>query len=220
MVSPEASAERGGRRRGRPRRRGSELSGRDAILAAAEEEFSEVGFEAASIRSIARRAGVDPALVHHYFSDKSELVVGVLKLPVNPAHLLSEALSGPLEGMGERAVRAFLSAWDDPLIRRRALVVLRSALGAGAISGVVRSFFFSELVDRIAKTLGGGEEAKLRAGLAASRMIGLVVARYGLRIPAVSQMSREDAVAVTAPAIQEALTGPLPPLDGLSADRA
>ncbi|MCW3035952.1 MAG: transcriptional regulator, TetR family, partial [Actinobacteria bacterium] len=53
---------------------------RAAILAAARAAFVEEGYERPSLRGIARRAGVDPALIHHYFKGKADLFTEALKL--------------------------------------------------------------------------------------------------------------------------------------------
>lgn len=86
------------RRRGRPMGGGG--GGRERILAAAEHEFGAHGYDGATIRSIALRAQVDTALVHHYFGKKSDLFAAVVDIPVNPAQLLAAAFDGELEDAG------------------------------------------------------------------------------------------------------------------------
>jgi AcrR family transcriptional regulator len=49
-----------------------------AVVAAAREEFEAVGYEAANIRAIARRAGVSAGTVIHYHADKRELLHAAL----------------------------------------------------------------------------------------------------------------------------------------------
>ena len=78
----EAVPGRTSRRTGR--RPGSEDT-RGRVLAAAREAFGERGFEGASVRDIAARAGVDPALVHHYFGTKQQLFVAAIRLPARGA---------------------------------------------------------------------------------------------------------------------------------------
>ena len=68
-------ARRTGRRPGNP-------DTREAILTAAREAFAERGYDAASIRAIATRAGVDPALVHHYFGAKEQLFLAAMRIPL------------------------------------------------------------------------------------------------------------------------------------------
>ena len=70
------------RRRGRPP---GERNTRDRVLAAARRVFTEKGYDAASLRQIARDAGVDAGMVRHYFADKAGLFRAAMELPIDPA---------------------------------------------------------------------------------------------------------------------------------------
>jgi len=86
----------GARRPGRPRRsgrRGGDSGTREAILAAARARFGELGYDHATIRKIAAAAGVDAALVHHFYGTKEELFAAAMRLPVNPGQVLAAALA-------------------------------------------------------------------------------------------------------------------------------
>ncbi len=98
---------RSGRRKGKP-------DTRAAIVAAAKEVFGAVGYDAASLRAVARHADVDPALIYHYFEGKAELFMAALQLPVDPRHV-AETLPENLP-VGERIVVGFLRMWelDEP----------------------------------------------------------------------------------------------------------
>src|SRR4051794_865490 len=87
---------------------------REAILAAARTAFAERGYDGASIRQIAGGAGVDPALVHHYFGAKDQLFLAVMEAPFNPAEVLPKIFEPGLDGVGERLVRTFVGVWDSP----------------------------------------------------------------------------------------------------------
>src|SRR5690606_9737899 len=87
---------------------------RTAILAAARRAFAEKGFDNATIRGIAREAGVDPALVHHYFGTKAELFATAMRLPVDPREVAATVLAGPREEVGERLVRCVLGLIAEP----------------------------------------------------------------------------------------------------------
>lgn len=108
----------------RGRRRGSPDT-RAAILAAARARFAESGFAGTSIRRVAGDAGVDPALVHHYFGSKDDLFVAALELPVDPRAVLAEQVVGPVAGAGERLLRALIGVWDDPAVRPALLAMVR-----------------------------------------------------------------------------------------------
>jgi AcrR family transcriptional regulator len=79
---PGAGRKRTGRRPGPTRTRG-------AILDAARAGFAARGYDAVSVRSVAREAGVDPALVHRFFGSKEQLFVAALELPVAPGAFLA-----------------------------------------------------------------------------------------------------------------------------------
>src|SRR5918912_3100625 len=100
---------RGGRPRGR-RRAGEDT--RAALLDAARVEFTERGFDGATVRAIAQRAAVDPAMVNHWFGGKDGLFVAVMEIPVNPDEIIPRILHGDPEQVAERILRIFLSVWD------------------------------------------------------------------------------------------------------------
>lgn len=200
------------RRRGRPR--GADSGDTKArIVAAAAAEFAEHGYEATSIRAVARRAGVDPALVHHYFDDKAALVSAVVEVPLRPDHILRDALGGPVDELGERLLRGVLAAWEAPAVRSAATVGLRSAMGKGPVARMIREFLRREVMLRIATELGGVADAELRAELAASQLVGVVMLRYVIGFEPIASLPVDDVVARVAPAVQWHLAGTGPILD-------
>ncbi|MGW1435424.1 TetR/AcrR family transcriptional regulator [Streptomyces griseus] len=202
-ASPDAPAPR---RRGRPSRRAAS-EGPDArtrILAAARTEFAERGYDKTSIRGIARAAGVDAALVHHYFGTKDEVFAAAVEVTFEPALVVHTVLGGPPEGLGERLARFFLSVWEDPATRSPLLAILRSALTHEAAAKVLREFVLRRLLERIAAELDV-PDATFRAELAASHMIGIATLRYMIRAEPLASADPEDIVAMVAPALQRYL---------------
>lgn len=200
------------RRRGRPR--GANRDDTKArILAAAAAEFGEHGYEGASIRSIARRAEVDPSLVHHYFDDKAALVAEVVAVPLRPDRIVQGAIEGPIDELGERLLRGVLAAWDAPAVRPAATVALRSALGQGPVARMLREFLRREIMHRVAARIGDADDAELRAELAASQIVGVIMVRYVLAFEPVASLSDDQIVARVAPAVQWHLTSGGPVLD-------
>jgi AcrR family transcriptional regulator len=194
---------RTGRRPGNP-------DTREAILAAAREAFADRGFDGASIRAIAATAGVDPALVHHYFGAKEQLFLESMRVPVDPGAALTEALRDGIEGVGERLVRTLLSVWDSPMGGGVAAVI-RSAMSNEAFARMFREFVTHVILRRIAKGLDlDPAEAGLRTGLVASQMAGLIMTRYILRIEPLASLPPETLVPLVAPTIERYLTAPLP----------
>src|SRR5215210_7831557 len=118
MNSTSGESTRTGRAtRRRPGRRGGDSGTRAAILDAARRLFAERGFDGTSIRAVAARAGVDPALVHHFHGSKASLFAASLDLPLDPTAVISRIVREDPEGAGERLARFFLSVWDDPVAR-------------------------------------------------------------------------------------------------------
>ena len=199
------------RRRGRPRT-GEAGDRRAAILRAAAAEFAETGYEGATMRAIAARAGVDSALLHHYFGTKADLFAEAVSFPMRPDREVPRLLEGPREHAGERVVRYVLTAWEDPHVRRRGIAVLRTAIGGRAGSAVLTGFLARELLARVATAIGG-DQAPLRASLVASQIVGVLVARYAVRIEPLASADVDELVAWLAPTVQRYLTGdaPAPP---------
>ncbi|MFI1933228.1 TetR family transcriptional regulator [Streptomyces sp. NPDC020330] len=194
------------RRRGRPSREAAS-GGPDArtrILEAARTEFAERGYDRTSIRGIAKSAGVDAALVHHYFGTKDEVFAAAVEVTFEPALVVHTVLAGPPEGLGERLARFFLSVWEDPATRSPLLAILRSALTHEAAAKVLGEFVLRRLLERIAAELDV-PDATFRAELAASHMIGIAMLRYMIRAEPLASADPEDIVAMVAPALQRYL---------------
>ena len=117
------------------------LSGtREAILDAARRAFAEHGYQRATIRGVAELAGVDPALVHHYFGTKQGLFVAAVQLPVNPVEQLSALLADDPELVGQRMIGVFLSVWDLAANNSPLLALVRSAVSDEQAAAMLREF--------------------------------------------------------------------------------
>ncbi|MFF9561943.1 TetR family transcriptional regulator [Leifsonia sp. NPDC014704] len=201
------------RRPGRPRKERGAGSARASIMRAAAEEFAERGYEAASLRAVARRAGVDPALVHHYFDDKADLFTATLEAPLRPDRAVDLILAGTQHDMGERLVAYLLERLDDEKSGRRMVVILRTVLSSGPGTRMVREFLVREVLSKLAG-LVGGEDAELRAELAASQLVGLIMTRYALRVEPIAGTPREELARRVGAVVQWHLFGaPDAPLD-------
>jgi AcrR family transcriptional regulator len=195
------------------KRRGRRPAGEDRrgdILAAARDEFGARGFDATTIRGVARAAGVDPRLVHHYFDGKDALFVAAFELPARPQQLLETVLGPDADDIGPRLVRLFLTVWDSAEGRQRIVALLSAASASEAGARMLREFLAREVFARIVARLGS-EDPELRAALAASQMMGLAVARYVVRLEPLASADPDLVVGLLGPAIQHYLTGPLPP---------
>lgn len=191
-------------------RRPGKQDTRAAILAAAREAFAERGYDGATIRQIATIAGVDPALVYHYFDTKDQLFAATINFPLNPAEFFPRALAGPVDQAGERLVRTFLTVWDSPL-GAAGVALLRSAVSSELAARLIREFVTTQILRRAITILQiDPAEAELRASLVASQMSGLALVRYVVRVQPLASLPRETVVAAIGPTVQRYLTGELP----------
>ncbi|MCM2420860.1 TetR family transcriptional regulator [Streptomyces sp. RKAG293] len=194
------------RRRGRPSgTRAGATGSRDRILSAARAEFSARGYDKTSVRSIAKAAGVDPALVHHYFGTKEQVFAAAIETSFEPALQVPDVVGPGPDGIGERLARYFLGVWENPATRGPLLAVVRSALTHETAAAVLRGFLLRMLLERIAEDLRV-PEPKLRAELAASQMVGIAILRYVIKVEPLASADVEDIVALVAPTLQRYLT--------------
>ncbi|MGY1812885.1 TetR/AcrR family transcriptional regulator [Blastococcus sp. SYSU D00820] len=185
------------------------------MLAAARTAFAERGFDGASIRAIATAAGVDPALVHHYFGTKDQLFLAAVEAPADPGDFLPEVLASPREELGTAVVRILLRVWDGPA-RPAGLALVRSAVGNEWSARLLREFLVARVLRRVVGTLDlPPEEGAARGSLVASQLVGVVLTRYVLRLEPLASATAESVVAAVGPTVQRYLTGdvelPAPP---------
>lgn len=201
----------GPRRRGRPAKAAAAADNtRETIVAAAAQEFSRDGYDATSMRGIARAAAVDPALVRHYFTDKADLFAEAIAAPMRPDRLVKQALAGPRDEIGVNLIRYVVETLDTPGTSDRVVRLLHTALGQEFAARMFRQFIIREVLKRIAKELGD-DDAELRASFAASQIVGLVVARYGVKIEPLASAPADEIVRRIGPVVQWHLMGnPLP----------
>jgi AcrR family transcriptional regulator len=184
---------------------------REAILSAARDAFADRGYDAASIRLIATAAGVDPALVHHYFGTKDQLFLAAMRAPFDPATLIPMVLAGGMDGVGERLVRTLLTIWDSPAGGAAAAFV-RSAVSNELIAKMMREFIVNRILRRVAKDLAlDPAEGPIRTNLVATQMAGLIMVRYIIKVEPMASTAPDLVAAVIGPTIQRYLADPLPP---------
>ncbi|GAA3565670.1 MULTISPECIES: TetR/AcrR family transcriptional regulator [Streptomyces] len=197
----------GSRRRGRPPRAES-ADTRDRILDAAREEFAERGYDKTSVRGIAKAAGVDSALVHHYFGTKEQVFEAAVEVALVPALAVRDAvLEVPLDDVGERLTRFLFGLWENPVTRRPLLAIVRSAVNNEAAATVFRRLVSAQLLRRIAGEIDA-PDAELRAELAAAQLVGVAMMRYVIKIEPIASADPEQIIARVAPVVQGHLTGP------------
>jgi AcrR family transcriptional regulator len=199
--------------RRRPGRPAGNSDTRERILASARELFAQNGIDRTSIRAVAAGAGVDAALVHHYFGTKQQLFAAAIHLPIDPMTVLVPMRETPVEELGLRLPSVLLPIWDSEL-GTGLIATMRSLLG-GADVNLARSFLqevvVAEIAPRVDNPAGTG---RIRAQFLASQLMGVVMARYIVKIEPFASLPAEQVAETIAPNLQRYLTGDLP--DGLA----
>jgi len=194
----------------RPGRRPGESGTRAAILGAARTRFAALGYDGASVRAIARAAGVDPALVLHYFGSKAALFAEALEFPFGPGEVAERILAGPRAELGRRLALFFFSIWDDPARREPMMAMLRAATTSADAAALLRA----GLAERVLRPVGqhlGMPDAELRTSLCAAHLVGLGITRYIVVVEPLASIEPAELAEIVAPALQRYLTGRLRP---------
>ncbi|MBO8189547.1 TetR family transcriptional regulator [Streptomyces sp. DW4-2] len=210
MPEPKPEPAPAPRRRGRPARgaAGAGPGARERILASARGEFAEHGYDKVSVRAIARGAGVDAALVHHYFGTKEQVFVAAIEGAMAPVLDVPTMVGTVPEGaVGEALTRRFLGFWEDPATRDPVLAILRSAVSNERAAAVFRGLLTRNLLTRVAARIEG-PDAELRVSLAAAQLVGAAMLRHVIRLEPLASEPLEGAIARLAPVVQHHLTGP------------
>ena len=190
------------RRRGR--RQGEPVS-RDAVLRAAKHRFAVEGYEKTTLRAIASDAHVDPSMVLYLFGSKAELFRESLRLIIDPDVLVAAMAEGD-DDIGTRMVRTYLDIWENPDTATSMVAMLQSATSNSDAHDAFRGFMQSYVLTAVSGVLGGGEQARLRAMLAATNLVGTAILRYVMRVAPLATLPRGDVVKLVAPAVTRYLT--------------
>ena len=194
-----ASRRTPGRRPGGPDTRGE-------ILQAARESFADKGFSATSIRAVARQAGVDAALVHHYFDSKEELFIEAMAIPVDPRRIAATIVNGPRTEIGRRIATAFLGVWESPEGQQRMKALFRSVVSSDEVARMMREGISQMIIQPVSQTLDA-PDAQLRVGMVATQLVGVAIVRYLVGLEPVASVDVETLIDRLAPVLQQQLTG-------------
>lgn len=207
---PDGSTPAVGRSQPRTGRRPGENSTRAAILTAARELFAELGFTGASTRAIARRAGVDPALVHHFFTNKEGVFAAAMQEAVSTASVLDKLPKEAGENLAEQLLRAYLEPWEGQETGEAMVALYRTAVAANSAMNLLPEAGMAQLVERIAKLIGG-RDAKVRATMVCAQLTGVALLRYVVPLDPMASMSLPRLIRYCAPALRATLSGPVAP---------
>ena len=189
-------------------RRPGESRTRTAILNAARASFTENGYDRATIRDVARRADVDPALVHHYFDNKQRLFAATVQVPFDPSEIIGRVLDGDPKSLGKRIVQTFLEVWDGQAGHSPMVALIRSATTNPQAAQMIREFLSTEVIGKITHSVQM-PQAEVRAALVGSHLMGVALMRYVITVDPIASASRDELAALIGPALQRYLTGDL-----------
>ncbi|MGH3852952.1 MAG: TetR/AcrR family transcriptional regulator [Pseudonocardiaceae bacterium] len=192
----------------RPRgRRPAGENTRAALLDAARVEFAERGFDGATVRAIAQRAEVDPAMVNHWFGGKEALFAAAMEIPVDPDKIVHSIVGGDPERSAERILRTFLSVWDAEGGGALA-ALMRSVASHEGAARMMREFLGRVIFGRVVPAVAP-DQHELRAALCGTQIAGLSMIRYVIRLEPLASADHDTVVTAIAPNLQRYLTGVL-----------
>lgn len=201
MPAPAKTPRRRGRRQGEP-------VSRDAVLAAAKKRFATDGYEKTTLRAVARDAHVDPSMVLYLFGSKADLFRESLQLILDPEDLVAALAGGPDDAadVGTRMVRTYLRIWESPETGPSMVAMLQSATSNTDAHEAFRAFMQNYVLTAVSGGLGGGEQARLRAMLAASQLVGTAMLRYVMKVAPMATLPGDDLIRLIAPTVTRYLT--------------
>jgi AcrR family transcriptional regulator len=190
-------------------RRPGASGSREAILEAARRLFAEHGYVATSMRAIAAEAGVDAALIVHFYGTKAQLLSAALQWPFDPETEMQRIAAGGRRQVGEGLARLVVRTWDREGDRNAIMTMLRAATVEPAAAQLMREFIDQQLFPPLMRRLKPSQP-EVRANLAASQIVGMGIARYVLRLQPLAGMNADEVVGWIAPTLQRYLTGRAP----------
>jgi len=184
---------------------------RDAVLDAARAAFHTSGYAKTTVRGVAAMAGVAPSVVSKYYDNKEAMFAAAMRLPFDPSRAVPELIAPGLDGMGERLVRATFEIFEDEETREDLMALFQAGSSAGRAAASMREFLEESVVDRLAGVVGI-PDARMRASLISSQLIGLGIVRYIVRLEPLASAPEEQIVRIYSPIIQDLLdpSKPLP----------
>lgn len=178
------------------------------IAAAARDEFAVHGWAGTTIRAVARRADVDPALVYHYFGSKEGLLDAATNPPQQWLDRVAEVWATPVERLGAALLQLLLASWADDEIGPTLRAILQTAAHDSVTRDKLRRVVEGSLMG--VSGLGSDDRDRLiRSGLISSQMMGFALMRYVWKIEPVASMTDDEAIAAIAPNLQRYVDGDL-----------
>ncbi len=186
-------------------RRTGDSGTRDAILDAALALFAERGYDGASVRAIASQAGVDPALIRHFFGDKDTLFATAVADRTTIHQQLGDSFNGAADVMGRRVADTYLRLWEDPATGPMLQALVRSSTSSPRAAEMLRGVLGARIPDLDSPT---PDDHLQRLALAGSHLFGVAFARHVVKLPPLASVDHDTLVNLVAPAVQSYLFDP------------
>jgi AcrR family transcriptional regulator len=183
------------------------------ILREARASFAEHGYAGTTVRAVARAAGVDPALVYHYYGSKEGLLDAATTPPQSFLDQIVVAWQTPMDELGEQLVRQMLRNWENPDHGPVLRAIIQIAGNEPATREKLRVIIERFMMGPAAQALGESERLT-RTGLIASQLMGLAITRYVWKIEPIATMTEDEIAAAIAPTVQRYLNGAIGPATG------
>lgn len=171
---------------------------RGRILDAARRTFAAEGYERATIRTIAAAAAINPSMVIRYFGSKESLFAAVASLDFKVAPLAAT----PIAELGQALVRHVLELWDDPVEGAALAAMMRASITHESARERIVAQFSGQLAGLFTEL---GPKTAPAAPFIATQILGLTMARYVWRVPAVAALPSEVVIAKVGQAVQRYL---------------
>jgi AcrR family transcriptional regulator len=189
-------------------RRPGNSNSREDILRAARELFARRGYQGATMRAIAAKAGVDASLVVHYFGSKMNLLAEAIEWPFDPEVEMPKLLEDGRGKVGRRLAELAIETWDQEGTRNPIFTLLRAGMTEPQAAKMLSVFMTERLYAPLMERLGS-DQPELRAGLAVSQIVGVGLGRYVLKFEGLAAAPSAEVIDWLAPVLQRYLTGKL-----------
>lgn len=197
-----------------PRRgpRPTETAWREQILDAARREFGEHGYQATTVRKLGQAAGVDPKLVHYYFGTKEELFTATIADTFRSRGLstiLAQAPDSADVSPGTQYLLAALTTLEDDTLGPGFIGLVRNLGTHEESRRIFLRFVTGEMIQKLAPRLHG-DLPEARVTLAGSQLLGLVMARYVLKVTPLASLSIQEVAETVGPTLDRYLFDDIP----------
>lgn len=180
---------------------------RARIIRAARELFAAAAYDRVSVRKIAAAAGVDAALINHYFGGKEKLFYAVVTYTINMDEVTTMLTTTPREQLGESIIRYAEILWTSPA-GQSYLATLRHAIASNATA---TWSIISDAILPLSEYILDPDDPhrETRIALLVSQISGVATTRYLIGMEPMASLDTETLVKTVGPTLQRYIDGDL-----------